>query len=263
MMRDPAPAQPLAVIERLEAAHRRMVVACTLATLLALGVGGWLAFRFLSHTMLHLGASSVVRNLGAQVDEDWPGSDGGHGTSVSFAHPQTWMGVTDATVARLKEFDHLYSLNLSGCGRITEKGLAALADLPELEELFLDGTESPAPQVTDQTLDVLRHLRRLRTLSLAKTQITDAGIAKLVALQDLRFLDLEATQVSDASIPTLMKLPKLKDVILVQTNVTARGVTRLQLARPDIELVYDVSIDQLPARTAEAAAPAQEVEHDR
>ena len=84
---------------------------------------------------------------------------------------------------------------------ITDAGLAHLAALPQLRELWLDGN-----------------------------QITDAGLAHLAALPQLQKLFLDGTQITDAGLAHLAGLTQLQELWLYQTQVTDVGVTKLQRA---------------------------------
>ena len=57
---------------------------------------------------------------------------------------------------------------------MTDAGLALLKGLPQLQMLYLYGT-----QVTDAGLAHLKGLSRLRRIGLSDTQVTGVGVARL------------------------------------------------------------------------------------
>jgi hypothetical protein len=152
--------------------------------------------------------------------------------------------LTDDDLLRFRDFKNLQSLQLADCGRITDRGLAALEGLTDLRELDLGG-DKKAPAITDGGLDHLKGLKRLTNLSLANTRITDAGLAKLSGLTRLEFLDLEGTHVTDASLEWIARLPKLEDVVLGRTQVSREGLLKLQLANPTLAIHDDGEFDAM------------------
>jgi hypothetical protein len=58
--------------------------------------------------------------------------------------------------------------------RVTDAGVRNIAQLKDLEELFLTG----AP-ITDESVPALASLTKLRTLSVTDTEITDEGLRRL------------------------------------------------------------------------------------
>ena len=87
------------------------------------------------------------------------------------------------------------------------KGKLTKADLAEVEELSLEGTE-----ITDEGLKELVKLKKLTELILfGCKQITDAGLKELARLTHLDVLWLSETQVTKAGVVKLQKaLPKCR-----------------------------------------------------
>lgn len=81
-----------------------------------------------------------------------------------------------------------------GFSKVTDDGLAALADMGNLERLYLQKTA-----ITDDGLMHLSSLKRLRYLNLYGTQISDTGLEHLEALDELQSLYLWDTEVSNAA----------------------------------------------------------------
>lgn len=74
--------------------------------------------------------------------------------------------------------------------------------------------------VTDETLDVLGNMPKLRELDLNDTLITDVGLAKLAKLPALKTLRLRATKITDAGFRQhLMESPTLQQLDLRETAV--------------------------------------------
>ena len=65
---------------------------------------------------------------------------------------------------------------------MTDAGLDAVRELPDLQLLSLTGTG-----LTDAGLQRLANLKRLRTLAVGRTRVTDRGVEQLrAALPNLR-----------------------------------------------------------------------------
>ncbi len=88
-------------------------------------------------------------------------------------------------------------LDLGGTS-VTDKGLAAVANMGNLERLHLDGT-----RVSDPGLSSVGDLRKLTYLNLMGTAVTDQGIAALRGLPRLRSLYVWQTAVTPAAVRSL------------------------------------------------------------
>lgn len=115
-------------------------------------------------------------------------------------------GVTDASIAPLKDLHSLVELNLAGT-KVTDAGLSALAGLPYLKGLHLE-----------------------------RTGITDAGLVHLAHLTNLVYLNLYGTQVTDAGLDQLRNLRNLRRLYLWQSKATRDGAARLEDALPGLEV---------------------------
>jgi Leucine Rich repeat len=90
------------------------------------------------------------------------------------------------------------------------------------------------PDVTDDTLDYLDGMTKLRELDLNDTKITDAGLAKLARFPALETLRLKDTAITDAGFREhLMSLDKLRELDLRGTKVTGATVREWKAARPE------------------------------
>lgn len=113
--------------------------------------------------------------------------------------------IGDDDLQIISRLDQITSLNLDGSKRLTEKGLAYLARMPQLRELILGG------QVTDRSLDVLRQLRELRVFRMYwQSNITDQGIANLRFCDLLEEVDLLGCNTGDGAIAALAGKAKLR-----------------------------------------------------
>jgi hypothetical protein len=111
--------------------------------------------------------------------------------------------VRDATltVTGLKDFDY-----------------ATLRDKPYLEVLQMANED-----VTDQTLDHLKGLKRLRMLDLSNTQVTDDGLGVLKELPGLEVLHLNGTKVTDDGMRrNIFPIETLTELSLLRTKVTKK-----------------------------------------
>jgi Leucine Rich Repeat (LRR) protein len=88
-------------------------------------------------------------------------------------------------------------LNLEGAS-VTDNGLLALPDLPDLRYIDLDSTG-----VTDKGLQKIGQFSNLEEVWLEDTKITDAGLALLSQLKKLRFVSVHESAVSDQGVDRL------------------------------------------------------------
>lgn len=126
--------------------------------------------------------------------------------------------MTDARASQLAHLPHLTSLRLDGSRELSDDGIRALAALPNLQHLDLQGTA-----ITDQAVAAIAAMPALRSLSLAWTRVTDAGIAALGALAHLERIDLSGTPSGDGAIRTFAAAPKLRH-FRGGANITDDGI---------------------------------------
>ena len=81
---------------------------------------------------------------------------------------------------------------------ITDRELALLKELPQLEELSLRDTE-----VSDLGSRISRDLRALKKLDLSSTTLADSALAHLKSLTGLQSLDLSHTLVEGSGLAAL------------------------------------------------------------
>lgn len=115
--------------------------------------------------------------------------------------------VGDDELKQVEKFVTAKCLHVLG-SNVTDKGLAYICELPQLESLHLVGT-----QVTDAGIKQVTSLKKLRFLHLVGTKITDKGILHLAGMKHLEELDVRGTDVTDAGLAQLTKaLPTLRIV---------------------------------------------------
>ncbi len=83
-------------------------------------------------------------------------------------------------------------------------------------------------QMDDNTLAMLEHLTRLKSLQLRSTQVTDERMSSIGTLAQLRELDLSGTSVTDAGLAHLKQLQYLEQLTLSGTDVTGAGLAPLK-----------------------------------
>jgi hypothetical protein len=132
---------------------------------------------------------------------------------ISLLKEHQWPGLgangqmTDALLERISALDHLTALSLDASSGLTDEGLQYLARLPRLRFLNLAGC-----RITDRGLAVLRHLPDLEWLGLAWTPITDNGAIHLGSCENLTRVDLSGTATGDGAIRALAGKRRLIDL---------------------------------------------------
>jgi len=117
---------------------------------------------------------------------------------------------------------------VTGGTRITDLGVAKLANLKKLRSLNLSGSV-----VTGGVFKTLAGLPNLQRLSLWNAEgINDSAAAGFESLQSVTSLDLSDTGIGDRTMMALAKLPKLQRVYVTDTAVTQAGVAAFKQQRP-------------------------------
>ena len=130
--------------------------------------------------------------------------------------------IGDEDLAIISQLDQITSLNLDGSKRLTDKGLAHLARMPQLQQLVMSG------QITDRGLEALVQLREMRVFRMYwQANITDAGIATLRFCDQLEEVDLLGCNTGDGAIAALAGKPKLR-LFKTGRNVSDDGLALLQ-----------------------------------
>ena len=130
--------------------------------------------------------------------------------------------IGDDDLKVISQLDQITSLNLNGSKRVTDKGLAYLARMPQLRELILDG------DITDRGLEVLAQLRELRVFKMFwQNNVTDRGIANLKLCDQLDEVDLLGCNTGDGAIAALAGKPELRR-FKTGRNISDDGLALLQ-----------------------------------
>jgi ankyrin repeat protein len=117
--------------------------------------------------------------------------------------------MTDDVIARVAALEPVTALTLGGSRELTDDGLLHLARMPQLEELNLN--EYPGGRLTDRGLAVLPQLPKLRVFEMAwQSGITDVGVENLRACEQLERVDLMGTATGDGAIRALAGKPRLR-----------------------------------------------------
>jgi len=141
----------------------------------------------------------------------------GWGVGLGLPDPQ-------APLRPLSEMD----CHLNGGIRLTDLGIAKLANLKRLRRLDLSGSS-----ITSAGLKSLSNLPRLERLSLWNARgLDDAAAGVLKMMRGLNALDLSGTIVGDAAIRELAALPRLHNLYLTDTRVTGAGISDFRRKLP-------------------------------
>jgi hypothetical protein len=146
-------------------------------------------------------------------------------------------GVTDGDLTKLRAAINLRDLGLSGCDKITDATLLAVAGLPNLTWLDLSSTK-----VTDAGLAHLAQLTSLKTLHLTNTVVSNEGLPVVARLKNLEYLFLIGTRVDEAGLVHLEGLTKLRELALFPLDlgdapVHSASVQRLVGALPKLHSI--------------------------
>ncbi len=112
-----------------------------------------------------------------------------------------------------------------GAAPITDRGLAAVRGMRELNRLNVTGT-----RVTDDGLVVLVELPKLEKLRIGGPAITDAGVARLKTMKQLKELILWDCPLTDGSLPHLLEMTHLRTLYLYGTGISEEGLSNLSAA---------------------------------
>lgn len=90
--------------------------------------------------------------------------------------------------------------------------------------------------VSDNDLNQLAKLTKLKNLFLGHTGITDAGLEELKSIRTLETLSLNSTRVTDAGLKSLAELKQLKTLNVQETAVTKKAVNQLKSILPNLAI---------------------------
>lgn len=169
----------------------------------------------------------------------------------------TFATATDAVVFQLVKFPEVGAIRIDDATKLTDKGLAALKELPDLQRLqlgkcpltdakaaalgalrTLDTLHVGDSKLTDTGLAAMKKLVNLKSLDLLDAPITDKAVATLVQFKKLEELSLAGTKISDKGVPELAPLANLKTLKLQNTAVTRKGIDAVEKALPKLTVRY-------------------------
>jgi hypothetical protein len=143
---------------------------------------------------------------------------------LALSTPAAASRVTDDSLRHVRGLPALKVLNLLGCKKLSDAGIAQLADLPSLESITL--TFVP---VTDTSIPVLLQFRTLKTVQLGETLTGDASVEKLCrGLAELQFLEI-GRNTTEGSLAHVAHAAKLRSFGgLRELHLSDTGLRHLQ-----------------------------------
>lgn len=114
----------------------------------------------------------------------------------------------------LAHISWLTSLNLKGCYRLSDKGLATIGKLTTLIKLDL----SLVPRLTTEGIAILRHLTKLEDFRITGCRLVQTDALSSLSLPSLRVLDIRATGITLSREEVLAAFPTLKSFAVASDN---------------------------------------------
>lgn len=133
-------------------------------------------------------------------------------------------GPSDVVLLGLKKFPQVGALNVFDATKCSDRGFAALKDLPNLRKLVVEkGALTPAAAAA------VGQCKELRYLSLLNCGVSDAELANLKALTLLEHLTLaDNPQVTDKGLATVKGFERLRSLNLNKTSISDKGLAELR-----------------------------------
>jgi hypothetical protein len=142
--------------------------------------------------------------------------------------PITLNDLTEARLARLNEFAANEVLDLSHVSAIASDQLAAIASMPNLQDLLLTGVPAKDAEIAAM---LCSGCRGLQSLYLDHTSVGHVSLQALSSCSKLMLLSLDDTLVGGAGLEHLRGLPRLETLSLVNTNTSDADVEPLSNLR--------------------------------
>ncbi len=133
---------------------------------------------------------------------------------------------------QLTKLRSLKSLSLGE--QITDEGLARIATLSGLVELFITGP------FTDAGLAHWRSLRNVRTLAIDSESVSGEGVANVATLGELNRLWLNTPRLSDDVVEALLGCSALEMLMITSSSLSEAGLQKLRAGLPKCS-VHDPS----------------------
>jgi Leucine-rich repeat (LRR) protein len=131
---------------------------------------------------------------------------------------------TDGALAGLKKAAQIGAIDVFDATRCTEKGFAALKDLPNLRKLTLGKSDMNTARIA-----TIAQLKELRVLYLAGSGLTDAQLATLKKLTLLEVLDVSDNPITDKGMAHVKALDRIQVLYLAKTGLTDKGLMELKV----------------------------------
>lgn len=130
----------------------------------------------------------------------------------------------DASLKAVAKLPGVGAVEVGDASKCTEKGFAALKELPHLRRLVLNTSG-----LTNAEAARIAACKELRELVIPDGKLTAAGAADLARLARLEKLDLSGhPKLGDAAAGSLAKLERLEFLYLAKTAVTDKGLDQLK-----------------------------------
>ncbi len=130
------------------------------------------------------------------------------------------------------DLEKVTELSFSHNTRITDECLNELVKLPKLKGLGLWDT-----QVTDAGIKVVAKLTQLERINLGGTKITNSGLKDVSKLTNLTYLNLRyISRITDPGLKELVKCKELENLYLGHTQITDMAEAELQKALPKCKI---------------------------
>jgi Leucine-rich repeat (LRR) protein len=186
-----------------------------------------------------------LEKAGARVRVDNDLMDGGR-LRVSFA------SLDDKSAAVLRGAMHIGSLTVEDASHFTDRSLAIVGTLTNLQELNLG-----RPAITSAGMSHLKNLKELRKLYLLQAKVYDSGVLYLKDLEHLEELDLSGSGITSSAASTFKGMPSLKMLAVPKTKFGDAGAAELKELTGLKSLEADISVKA--AMALEAAIPGIKV----
>lgn len=158
----------------------------------------------------------------------------------------------DRILTSLKGMTQISVLITSNAAGVTDRGMALISNIPNLQELTLEKAGITATGITH-----LKNLQNLKSLSLhGSIRINDAAVGLIKELKGLEELDLSKTALTDASFNHFNAMNSLKKLYLLNTKITDKGIVNLK-GHKSLKLV-GVGMTSISAKVAQEVEMATE-----
>ena len=130
--------------------------------------------------------------------------------------------ITNESLRHVGKLRSLTHLSFGHAKQIDDDGLLYLSDLTNLERVNLWHTG-----MSNEGLETISALPRIRAIIAGGTKITDSGTRCLRKNQTLEVLVLQNTIIGDETLKNLSKISTLKELVVTGTNITDDGLASL------------------------------------